>query len=297
MSYYILYNRYAGNGIAKEKAQELANKLGAPDSIYDMTTADYNTLFEDKSADIILLGGDGTLNRFVNDTAGLNLENKIFLYPLGTGNDFLKDIEATFEGEPIEITKYIKRLPVCEIAGKKTYFLNGVGFGIDGYCCEEGDRQKAQGKKDINYTSIAIKGLLGKFKPRKATITVDGEVYEFEKAWLAPVMYGRYYGGGMLPTPNQLRDNEDGTISVMLFYGMGKLRTLMLFPSIFKGQHLKNTKKTALLTGKEIIVEFEEPCSAQIDGETVLNVKRAKYTSAQPVVALDKQEEKDAALV
>ena len=287
MGYYILYNKYAGNGTALEKAQELAGKLGATDSIYDMTTADYSTLFTDKDADIIIFGGDGTLNRFVNDTAGLNLENKIFIAPLGTGNDFLKDIEATYQGTPIEITKYLKKLPVCEIDGKKSYFINGVGFGIDGYCCEEGDRQKAQGKKDINYTGIAIKGLLGKFKPRKVTITVDGEVHEYDYAWLAPVMWGRHYGGGMIATPDQERDNEEGKMSVMLFHGKSKLKTLILFPSIFKGEHLKNKKRTAVFTGKEIIVEFETPCSAQIDGETVLNVKRAKYTAAQPVVNLE----------
>lgn len=287
MSYYILYNKYAGNGTALEKAQELATKLDATDSIYDMTTADYSTLFTDKDADIIIFGGDGTLNRFVNDTADLNLENKIFTVPLGTGNDFLKDIEATYEGDPIEITKYLKKLPVCEINGKKSYFINGVGFGIDGYCCEEGDRQKAQGKKDINYTGIAIKGLLGKFKPRKVTITVDGEVHEYDYAWLAPVMWGRHYGGGMIATPDQKRDNEEGTMSVMLFHGKSKLKTLILFPSIFKGTHLKNKKRTAVFTGKEIIVEFETPCSAQIDGETVLNVKRAKYTAAQPVAKLE----------
>jgi diacylglycerol kinase family enzyme len=290
MSYYILYNKYAGNGDAYEKATELAIKLNAQDCVYDMTAVDYSTLFTDKDADIIILGGDGTLNRFINDTAGLNLENKIFITPLGTGNDFLKDIEVTYDGEPIEITKYLKRLPVCEIDGKRSYFINGVGFGIDGYCCEEGDRQKAQGKKDINYTGIAIKGLLGKFKPRKVTITVDGEVHEYDYAWLAPVMWGRHYGGGMIATPDQKRDNEEGEMSVMLFHGKSKLKTLILFPSIFKGEHLKNKKRTAVFTGKEIIVEFETPCSAQIDGETVLNVKRAKYTAAQPVVALDKEE-------
>ena len=290
MSYYILYNKYAGNGMAREKAKELAGKLGAnEDSIYDMTSADYSTLFTDKEADIIILGGDGTLNRFINDTAGLNLENKVFIFPLGTGNDFLKDIEAEQNGEPIEITKYIKRLPVCEIAGKRSYFINGVGFGIDGYCCEEGDRQKAAGKKNINYTGIAIKGLLGKFKPRRVTITVDGVEHSYDYAWLAPVMWGRHYGGGMIATPDQIRDNEDGTLSVMLFHGKSKLATLILFPSIFKGAHLKNQKRTAVFTGKEIIVEFEEPCSAQIDGETVLNVKRAKYTAAQPVVKLENE--------
>ena len=291
MSYYILFNPMAGGGIAEEKATLFAEKVNAQDSLYNVIEVDYKTLFKDADADIILFGGDGTINRFVNDTAGLNLQNKVFIYPLGTGNDFMNDLEIKPNDEPVEITKYLKRLPVCEIDGKKTYFINGVGFGIDGYCCEEGDRQKAAGKKDINYTGIAIKGLLGKFKPRDAKITVDGVVHEFKDAWLAPVMWGRYYGGGMNATPDQKRDNEEGTMSVMLFHGKSKLKTLILFPSIFKGEHLKNTKRTAVFSGKEIIVEFAEPCSAQIDGETVLNVKCAKYTVAQPVVALEQPTE------
>lgn len=36
---------------------------------------------------MILCGGDGTLNRFVNDVNGMNIPNKLYYYPTGTGND------------------------------------------------------------------------------------------------------------------------------------------------------------------------------------------------------------------
>ena len=287
MSCYIFYNSRAGGGIAEEKAKAYASKIGADDSVYDVRKINYADIVTDSEKDIIIFGGDGTLNRFVNATAGLKLENRVFIYPLGTGNDFMNDLGVKPSDDIVEVTKYIKRLPICEIQGIRNYFINGVGFGIDGYCCQEGDRQKAAGKKKVNYTAIAIKGMFGKFKPRDAKITVDGKEYYFKKVWLAPCMFGRYYGGGMIPTPNQSRENEEGTISVMVFHGLGKLGALMLFPSIFKGAHLKNEKKTAVLTGKEIIVEFEEPCAAQIDGETVLNVRRARYLAARELVALE----------
>ena len=285
MSCYIFYNSRAGGGLAAEKAKAYAEKIGQTDSVYDVTKIKYGEIITDEK-DIIIFGGDGTLNRFVNATAGLNLQNRVFIYPLGTGNDFMNDLGIKPSDEPVEVTKYIKRLPICEIQGIRNYFINGVGFGIDGYCCQEGDRQKALGKKKVNYTAIAIKGMFGKFKPRSARITVDGVAHEYKKVWLAPCMFGRYYGGGMIPTPNQSRENEDGTISVMVFHGLGKLGALMLFPSIFKGKHIKKEKKVTILSGKEIIVEFEEPCAAQIDGETVLNVRRARYTAAQELVPL-----------
>jgi diacylglycerol kinase family enzyme len=286
MSCYIFYNSRAGGGIAAEKAKEYADKIGQSDALYDVTKINYSEIITDER-DIIIFGGDGTLNRFVNATAGLKLQNRVFIYPLGTGNDFMNDLGIKPSDEAVEVTKYIKRLPICEIQGIRNYFINGVGFGIDGYCCQEGDRQKALGKKKVNYTAIAIKGMFGKFKPRDAKITVDGKEYDFKKVWLAPCMFGRYYGGGMIPTPDQSRENEEGTISVMVFHSLGKLGALMLFPSIFKGQHVKKENKVSVLTGKEIIVEFAEPCAAQIDGETVLNVRRARYLGAQELVALE----------
>ena len=47
----------------------------------------------------------------------------------------------------------------------------------------------------------------------------------------------------------------------------------MIFPSIFKGEHLKHTKHAKVFTGKHITVEFDRPVALQIDGETILNVK------------------------
>ena len=46
----------------------------------------------------------------------------------------------------------------------------------------------------------------------------------------------------------------------------------MIFPSIFKGEHVKHTKQVEVLRGHEITVEFDRPTALQIDGETVLGV-------------------------
>ncbi len=174
--------------------------------------------------------------------------------------------------EPFRIEKYIKDLPFVTVNGKRSRFLNGIGYGIDGYCCEVGDKQRETSDKPVNYTSIAISGLLFHYKPTNAVVTVDGERREFKKVWLAPTMHGRFYGGGMIPTPGQDRLGGDRTATVMVMYGTGKLKTLIVFPSIFKGEHVKHTDMVAVLTGHEITVEFDRPTALQIDGETVLGV-------------------------
>ena len=88
-------------------------------------------------------------------------------------------------------------------------------------------------------------------------------------------MNGKYYGGGMIPAPEQRRENDD--ISVMVFHGKSKLKTLMIFPSLFKGEHVKKTKNVSVFSGKEITVKFNEPRTLQIDGETVIGV--TEYTA------------------
>ena len=287
-NYCIIFNPLSGNGKGKTTAEELAAKIGATECV-DMTAIDsYADFFAAHKEDIIVCGGDGTLNRFLNDTAEISFDNSISYYANGSGNDFLRDIEGKL-GEVINIDKYIKSLPVCTVNGKDYKFINGIGFGIDGYCCEVGDELRQQSDKPINYTGIAIKGLLFHYEPADATVTVDGVEHKFKKVWIAPSMLGRYYGGGMMPAPAQDRLDEEDKLSVTLFHGTGKLKTLMIFPSIFKGEHIKKEKAVTVLTGKEITVEFDSPRSLQIDGETLLNIK--KYTVRSHALAPTKAKE------
>ena len=72
-------------------------------------------------------------------------------------------------------------------------------------------------------------------------------------------MNGRYYGGGMDIAPNQDRLNEDRKISTVIFHGSDKLKTLIIFPNIFKGTHVKYTKYIAVHEGHDIKVEFDNP--------------------------------------
>lgn len=274
--YYILYNPHAGNGYGKDVAVKLRSSgKYEPSEIIDMTAlGSYSELFADGACPtLIICGGDGTLNRFINETDGMQLGD-VYYMASGSGNDFLRDIGITEQSEPILINQYITGLPICEVNNKKYRVLNGVGYGIDGYCCVVGDSLKAQNVKDINYTAIAIKGLLGKYKTCGGTITVDGVSKHYKKVWLAPGMNGRYYGGGMMPCPAQDRLNGEGKISVCVFHDTGMLKTLIIFPSIFNGGHIKHTKKVEVRSGKRITVEFDSPRPIQIDGETIEGVTK-----------------------
>ncbi len=279
---YCIYNPHADNHNGRENANDILFVYPEEDvEFLDITKIDYQELFDDldENDTTIICGGDGTLNRFINDIRDINIRCQLLYYATGSGNDFLRDIGRT--GTLVSLKEYIIDLPTVTVNGEKRYFLNGVGYGIDGYCCEEGDRiRKESPSKKINYTSIAIKGLLFHYKPKNAKVTVDGKKYYFKKVWICPTMVGRYYGGGMMPTPEQKREDRKNKVSVLIFYGSGKLKTLMIFPSLFKGTHINYEKNCTVLEGKHIKVEFDKPTPLQIDGEVIQNVTEYKVELA-----------------
>ncbi len=271
---FILFNNLANNGKGGEQSKKVEEYLQGEYVYEDITKIeDVKAYLSGLEADdeVVVCGGDGTISRFANDTKDVDFKNNIYFYPCGSGNDFYREIGNLENPTPVRVEQYIKNLPTVEVKGKTYTFLNGIGYGIDGYCCEVGDQLREKGEKDINYASIAIKGLLFHYKATNAKVTVDGKEYNFKKVWIAPTMNGKYYGGGMIPAPNQKRMADDKIISVMIFGGWGRLRTLMAFPGIFKGEHVKK-KCVTVIEGKDIKVEFDGPRPLQIDGETILDV-------------------------
>ena len=274
--YNVLYNPLAGNGKGENAAKKLKELLNGDELTFtDMTkVSEYRALFASMPEDerVIVSGGDGTLNRFINDTEEVAFANPVYYYATGSGNDFLKDIGGNVGDKPVCIDKYLKALPTVDVKGKSYRFINGIGYGIDGYCCEVGDKLRETSDKPINYAGIAIKGLLFHYHPTSATVIVDGVEHQYKKVWLAPTMNGRYYGGGMIPTPKQDRLNKERTVSVMVYYGSGKIKSLAVFPSIFKGEHVNHREMVEVLSGKEITVRFDSPAALQVDGETIIGV-------------------------
>ena len=271
MKFYILYNPLAGSGSCTKKAQILAQQNNAECTIIDMTLADNYDSIVEKAANndkIIICGGDGTLNHFINKVTIDNLNRDIYYYPAGTGNDFFNDVGGADKDGLIKINDYIKNLPSVHTENGKQFFTNGIGYGVDGYCCEEVNRLKSLKRKNVSYPLIALKGLLFAYKPTNAVVTVDGQSFKYEKVWLASTMLGKFFGGGIKIAPMQDRKNKSGKLSLVIAHSLGTLNILRLFPSIFKGTHIKYKKFVAVHEGYDITVEFDRSCAMQIDGET-----------------------------
>ena len=279
--YLILYNPQSGNKSAKEKVYQLDDSLTNNDLSYVEMTPDfdYKGFMNKVKADerVVLCGGDGTVHRFVNEVDEADLSKPVFYFPLGSGNDFNRDVHGKLDNTLINLNNYMNNLPLVNVKGKTMKFINNVSFGIDGWCCEVADKiRQKESSKPINYTSIAVKGALFQYKKTNATVIVDGKEYHYKDVFLASTTKGRFYGGGMMATPDQDRNDPEHKVSVLVFRGKIRLQVLLVFSKIFTGEHIKKPNMCIIHSGKNIQVSFDSPRAVQVDGETVLGV--TEYT-------------------
>ncbi len=126
----ILSNPKAGKGSAQETAKWLGNALDQIGISFQIFEQTWPTEFESFS-DVWIIGGDGTLNYFINQYPDCQLP--LALFKCGTGNDFAwklygdKDNVAIFEQV---IQAKVQTVDACKI--NQWWYLNCLGIGFDG---------------------------------------------------------------------------------------------------------------------------------------------------------------------
>ena len=264
--HYILYNPKSNSGKTAKKIVKFSRKLKKQKiehkliNLLTLKASDYATLRAKvvKEDVIIIAGGDGTLHKVVNNKEFQSLDNKIYMYKAGRGNDFARDKK----GKLFEITEYVKNLPFAKINGRNQYFLNGVGVGIDALTCDKQMYNYLIGKKE-SYFKIAFKAFFN-FKPYDLSINIDGKDYEFHNVWFFVIQNGKYFGGGMKVSPKSSR--LDDKLEFVVVHNVGFKKLLTIFPLIFIGKHILAKKAIKIISGQI----FKVKCNydiLQIDGE------------------------------
>lgn len=94
---YLLYNPKSSKGADKQKIESIKERLIGDVICQNVLEDDkYLEILQKltKDDDVILVGGDGTLNKFVNKLGGKAPEARVYLYANGTGDDFFKDVSG-----------------------------------------------------------------------------------------------------------------------------------------------------------------------------------------------------------
>ena len=283
MKYLVLYNPLSNKGKGASAAEAIREFLKDGDvELADITKTNLQECFRETPEDvkIVFTGGDGTLNRVINEMDAGNVRREILYFPGGTGNDFMNDLGKSADAGPFAVNEYLEGLPTVKVKDITCKFINGIGYGLDGYCCEESDRLKALGKEK-SYASIAAGGLLGKYQRTNATVTVDGVTKTYTKVYMVPTMFGRFFGGGIQIAPHQDRKNPEHTVTNVVVHGCARLHALLLFPGIIAGKGDKKPKYLEYTVCRDVKVSFDRPVALQIDGETVLGVTEYEVHAAR----------------
>ena len=210
---------------------------------------------------MILIGGDGTLNRVVNQIKGIVIKPQLYMYKAGTGNDFMRSIKS--KKHLVDIKPYIQNLPILKVNGKEELFLNGAGVGLDGLVCYNVNTSK-ESKNKSNYFKNAFKSFMS-YKPVSVLIDVDGKVWEENKVWFVTAMNAPYFGGGMKLAPKKLR--ELNHLELVVIKKVPRWLIFMIFPTIYLGWHKIFRSFVRFYKGQHIKVSMLTDSYLQRDGE------------------------------
>ena len=227
--------------------------------------------------DLIVIGGDGTINEVLNGIADFS-RVRFGLIPTGSGNDFARGLNIT--GSPVEQLERIlssKEQDTMDLGriswdgGRKTRIFGvSSGAGLDAIVCKKTLTSKIKpflnklhlGK--LTYIILTVQTLFS-METVEATVSFDGaKERTYSKKIFVAGMNFQTEGGGVPMTPDS--DARDGLLSFCMAYGIPKWRTFFILPFLALGKHqgFKGVKITNCRFAK---FNFSSPVTIHTDGE------------------------------
>lgn len=217
----------------------------------DLSTKDIVNKYKNKDNIIYAVGGDGMINKVLNEV----VDSKAYLsyIPYGTGNDLDRVLQAKEDG-------FIKS-NVGKINDK--YFINVACFGADADISND-DRfiHNTYILRSQRYNASALYHFIT-FKPKELEVTFNNKTIKDEFSTIA-VCNSKYYGAGYMIAPNALIDDD-----LFDVYLVNKLNRVLLAKTILdmkKGRHESDFGVNKYLLDN-LIIKSKEPIKANIDGE------------------------------
>ena len=255
----IVCNVLAGVGKASLLAEKIAVKLAAKQIGYviykENWPADFNFFTE-----VFIVGGDGTLNYFINRYP--NIELPLVIFNGGTGNDFhwlLYANKTLDEQLQVALTESPKPIDIGKC--NERYFINGVGIGFEGSVAKALMGKKKQPGK-TSFLITVLKKIVT-YHSKNYWIQSAKVLYQGKKL-LVDISNGARAGGGFHIAPEARAD--DGMLDVIIVESIRPWQRLWYLPIIEKGKHLKLPIVHHSLSS-EISIESDQLIQYHLDGE------------------------------
>ena len=236
---------------------------------------------EEGFTNIIVVGGDGTLNEVLNGITSQEKtaigEIKVGMIMIGTGNDWGRTFNIPLKyDKAIELIQRgktffqdIASVTYPENDSKaKRYFINMAGLGFDGLVADKTNQMKQRGKGGTMAYIINLLLGLFEYKSKKINVSIDGEKVLSGKIFSMIVGIGQYNGGGMMQAPNAVPD--DGQFEITIFKSVSKLRIIANLYRLYSGT-IGNVTFVKACKGKNVCIESvpRGGIMLEVDGESL----------------------------
>ena len=287
---------------SEETLQSTREVLERPDRFWAVLE---DPLPEQNKTDLIIMGGDGSLNEALNGVADFS-NVRIGFIPVGSANDFAKDAGISKDvGQTVRTIldgDHRRRLDLGRVSWESfredededsvlmpdvqnRYFLISSGVGFDAQVCYDADRSRW--KKLLNkirlgkliYIVTAIRLIR---TARRATLDIEvkgGDEpvlnMELEDCLFGVCMNHRFEGGGFQFAPEA--DPTDGKLDLCVASGISRPRFFMLFPKAYSGGHA-GARGVHILQGRSVRFHSDIPMYVHTDGEVPDRTREAVMT-------------------
>jgi diacylglycerol kinase (ATP) len=257
----IIVNPKAGKGKSLLLLKQLQQLLLHRTISFQSFTDEWPKLF-DGFTDVWIIGGDGTLNYFVNHYPEIKLPLAIFKG--GTGNDFSWKLYGNCNlNEQLEIVLSSPPQPVDAAKCNEYLFMNGVGIGFDGEVLKKMKTVRFFGGH-LGYYLIVLKKILT-FKESHFKIVGD-KLQVNDKLLLVMINNSSRTGGGFHVSPKA--SVNDGLLNLITSNPLSILKRFFYLPKIEKGNHLE-LPFIQHHTGEQFSIISDKELPAQLDGELI----------------------------
>jgi len=218
------------------------------------------------SSDVIVAGGDGTINEAIQGLAGTKA--RLAIIPRGTGNVLARELGLPLDDEQaLKIAAQGKSrqiylgVAIDESTNESRYFVLMAGIGLDASVVK---RVQPRLKKRIGKGAFWVSGLshLATWNPRPFILEINGHKYT---STFAAIGKAAKYGGDLAITPGARLDQPE--FEVCIIDTRSRLRYLHLLSQAMRSGMPRNTPEVRFVNA--VTIKAHGDAHVQIDGELI----------------------------
>ena len=218
------------------------------------------------TADVIVAGGDGTINEAIQGLAGTTA--RLAIIPRGTANVLARELGLPLDDEQaIAVAARGKSrsiylgLATDETTNETRHFVLMAGIGLDASVVR---RVQPRLKKRIGKGAFWISGLshLATWNPRPFTLEIGGQNYT---ATFAAIGKSARYGGDLAITPGARLDQPE--FEICIIGTTSRLRYLHLLSYAMRNGMPRDKPEVRFV--KAVSVKARGDAQVQVDGELI----------------------------